>query len=350
MNKKVMSSLHRLPLLEHLHLSFDRVPYERLYIGPGFTSLKSISLINIYDGDLKQSEVDVITDDIRCVLASCSNLENIHITTSCFGRFNINFMDMIGDLPGEADFSPSLTTLRLRGISLSLTPPSIRYLAKLRLLDIDDNKPSEDDIHSVLASCPALESLQVWAPDRDRLGIDFMNMVKDIPSQKNFSPSLKTLLLRGVYLSLTNPSLQYLANLKSLDFHNVHPSDEKVWDIMASYRLELEIVKVAAITSSLVNYLLHYRGLQEFHILQGGLYPALAPRPDNKAKRNLLYSALPHHQDSLITFHAQLLTGMGDLEIHPEEITYLEAFPSLTTVKVTYTLPGFDFPLVISCF
>ncbi|RXW12954.1 hypothetical protein EST38_g12900 [Candolleomyces aberdarensis] len=350
MNKKIMSSLHRLPLLEHLYLNFERVPYERLFIGPGFTSLKSISLINIYDGDLKQAEVDVITDDIRCVLASCSNLENIHITTSCYGRFNINFIDMIGDIPGQADFSPSLTTLRLRGISLSLTSPSLRYLARLKSLDIDDNKPSADDVYSVLASCPALESLQVWASNRNRLDIDFMNMVKDIPSQANFSPSLKTLLLRGVYLSLTNSPLQYLANLKSLDFHNIHPSDEKVWDIMTSHRLGLEIIKVAVITSSLVGYLLHYRGVQEFHILQGGIYPALAPRPDNEAKKNLLYSAFPHHQDSLIAFHAQLLHGMGALEIHPEEVAYLEALPSLTTVKISYALPGLDPPLVISCF
>ncbi|RXW17100.1 hypothetical protein EST38_g8750 [Candolleomyces aberdarensis] len=342
MNNEIMSSLHRLPSLEHLDLNFDRVPYERLSIGPEFTSLKSISLINIYNGDLKQAEVDVITDDIRCVLASCSDLENIHIT--CFGQFNINFRNMIGDIPSQADFSPSLTTLRLRGISLSLTSPSLKYLVKLRSLDIDDNKPSAGDIHSVLASCPALESLKVTAPEQNRLNIDFMNMVKDIPKQTYFSPSLKTLCLRGVYLSLTYPSLQYLANLKSLDLYNVHPSDEKVWDIMASHRLELEIIKVATITSSLVDYLLHYRGLQELHILQDDLYRDLALRADNDAKRNLLYSALPHHQDSLTVFHAQLLqsTRFSDemeLVLHPEEVAHLEAFPSLTTVKITYAPP-----------
>lgn len=162
-------------------------------------------------------------------------------------------------------------------------------------------------------------------------------MIKDIPSQANFSPRL-----RGIYLSLTYPTLRYLANLKSLDFQNVHPSDEKLWDILASHRLELEIVKVAAITSSLVNYILQYRGLREFHILQNDLRPLSAPRPNEKAKKNLLYSALALHQDSLVAFHAYLITWWADstamLRLHPEEIDHLKALPGLTAFEMDYEM------------
>jgi Leucine-rich repeat (LRR) protein len=276
LNKEIMSSLQRLPLLGHIYLDFGlaRVPYGRLLIGSGFASLKSISLVNIYDGRLKEGEIDVITEDIRCVLASCSYLENVHVT----------------------------------------------------------------------------------APDFGRLDIDFWNMVKDIPSLPNFSPSLTALRLRGVALSLTPPLLQYLAKLRSLDIHNVQPSDEQTWEIMTSHKLKLEIVKVAVITSSLVNYLLHYRGLREFHVLQGGLAPSLTPKPDGEAKRQLLHSALPHHQDTLAMFHAQLLRSTDCstpqiLELRPEEIADLKkAIPGLNDVKITYGYPAQAERFVSCCF
>ena len=270
-----MLSLQQLPLLEHIYLDFGfaRIPYGRLLIGTGFPSLKSISMTNIYDRRLKESEVDVITEDIRCILPSCAYLENVHVA----------------------------------------------------------------------------------GPDASLRDIDFSNLVKGIPSQPNFSPAVKSLRLRGVSLSLTPPTIQYLTRLKSLDIHNIRPSDEQVWAALSSHGLKLETLKVAMITSSLVNYLLHYQGLREFHLLQGGISPILSPQPEGEAKRQLLYTALPHHQATLSIFHAQLLDPTGSLtpdrifQLHPEEIEDLKAIPGLK-VKITYGYSAHQERFVSCCF
>ncbi|RXW18997.1 hypothetical protein EST38_g6859 [Candolleomyces aberdarensis] len=219
--------------------------------------------------------------------------------------------------------------LSLKTISLVEPQGRCTKIAEVRLVS--------DDIHSFLASCPFVETLNIASVLH--YPVKFSDVVKDLPHQHNFHPSLTSLRLRNVILSPSPTDVKYLANLQSLD---IRQCDENIWTAFRLSGIRLKTLEISQVTLQLVEYLLHYRGLEEFYfIAQHDLSKA-----NPEAKYRLFQSVLPHHQDCLRAFHIQLHCGWLHIpeNVHlantwcldDTQICCLRGLPHLKTLGVSF--------------
>jgi hypothetical protein len=191
------------------------------------------------------------------------------------------------------------------------------------------------DISRLLASCPSLERLDLAA--NYAFQFDFSDLVKDLPDPPENLP-LVALRLLHVRLSPSPVSLRYLKNLQSLDVRNVEKSfDDRIWGALTSQKIGLKVLSVASVTTSVVGYLLQYRGLEEFQ-LNGGW----GGSPNAAERQRLLRSAIPRHSETLISFRVQLRDAWLREDIarvwclDEAQIDCLRGLPRLKTVEVTF--------------
>ncbi|KAF6759762.1 hypothetical protein DFP72DRAFT_884106 [Ephemerocybe angulata] len=146
MNHDILKCLTQLPHLENIHFAVDRNPKVRqmqypwgLVIGHSFLNLKSVSL-DIYSRDqvtgFQGFGVDAMSSDIHLFLSAHPTLESLDLTGP--PHANVDFSDILQDIPTKEGFRASITSLRLRDMNLDATPGVLLYLSQLTSLDISN--------------------------------------------------------------------------------------------------------------------------------------------------------------------------------------------------------------------
>ncbi|KAJ3504506.1 hypothetical protein NMY22_g17903 [Coprinellus aureogranulatus] len=147
---------------------------------------------------------------------------------------------------------------------------TLSNLKSIKLLSIDNRKTSHvaviENLSMLLARNPQLEELLVTFRDCRNAFYDFSAVVKSIPTQRGFSPSLRTLhAAQSFSIVPTPPCLKYLERLTTLTITNGLP--EGIWPAFTSSGVELERLSLEfGVADGLVEYLSDYRGLKAFSI------------------------------------------------------------------------------------
>lgn len=144
MNHDILKCLKQLPRLENIYFSADQSPkamhLQYPWIAPGMSNLKSVSL-NLYSQDHLPGNdkfgINALSNDIHKLLASCPTLEFLDLTGP--SHVSIDLSSIIRDIPTKQEFKASVTSLRLRDMSLKPSPGMLLYLSQLTSLDIANN-------------------------------------------------------------------------------------------------------------------------------------------------------------------------------------------------------------------
>lgn len=144
MNHDILKCLRQLPRLENIYFSADQGPkamhLQYPWISPGMSNLKTVSL-NLYSQDHLPGNdkfgINALSNDIHKLLASCPTLEFLDLTGP--SHVSIDLSSIIRDIPTKQGFKASVTSLRLRDMSLNLGPGALLYLSQLTSLDIANN-------------------------------------------------------------------------------------------------------------------------------------------------------------------------------------------------------------------
>ncbi|KAF7771114.1 hypothetical protein Agabi119p4_7088 [Agaricus bisporus var. burnettii] len=116
----------------------------------------------------------------------------------------------------------------------------------------------------------------------------------------NNPKNLVRLTLFGVTPKLSPSNAKQLTFLKSISLENgpPHNSDfDDLWDLLRKEQVHLEEITVDRATTSLIEYLTHYSGLERLELLPST--HRISPLPHKDTLASFLHQILPHHSRSL---------------------------------------------------